>query len=99
MIEKFQNRRERIWEMQLQQLQAMWTVCFDLGWKVSFLDFVYWLRERSDVYETSVFLPEMINITNKIIYFRNVSMFKSIVEKFLPIYLEYLYTMTFSYNL
>ena len=48
------------------------------------------LTARSDVYESPYFLPELINVLNQLIHYRNVTFFNLFTTRFLPVYLKYL---------
>ena len=48
------------------------------------------LAARSDVYESPYFVPELINVLNQLIHYRNVTFFNLFTTRFLPVYLKYL---------
>lgn len=56
-------------------------------------NFVYWLSERSDVYEDDSFASELSKVLDRIIHFRNVNLFTKLSNYFLPVYLNYLCLM------
>lgn len=89
------KQRRRICARLLRQQQPILKVGCFIRRVITFLDFVYWLTQRSDAYEDIGFVTEFIAITHKIIHFRNVSLFLKIVEKFVPVYLNYLYEVAF----
>lgn len=89
------KQKRRICARQLLQQQPILKVGCFIRRVITFLDFVYWLTQRSDAYEDVGFVIEFIAITQKIIHFRNVPLFLKIVEKFVPIYLNYLYEVVF----
>lgn len=61
-------------------------------WRVTYvIDFVYWLRNRSDVYELDSFASELSNVLDRVIHFRNVYLFTALSSGFLPVYLRYLW--------
>ena len=63
-------------------------------WRVTYvLDFVYWLSERSDVYEDDSFASELSKVLDRIIHFRNVNLFTKLSNYFLPVYLNYLWVL------
>lgn len=48
------------------------------------------LQERSDVYQSPYFVPELIQVITQIFTYRNVPFFNGFVRTFLPVYLQYL---------
>lgn len=48
------------------------------------------LQERSDVFQSPSFVPELIQVITQIFTYRNVLFFNGFVRTFLPVYLQYL---------
>lgn len=48
------------------------------------------LKERSDVYQSPFFVPELIRVLTQVFTYRNVPLFNGFVCDFLPVYLQYL---------
>ena len=84
-------RKQNYW-ISLVLRWTIWIVALFSG--LSILDFFFWFLERSDVYESVVFPEAMVSILKRIIYYRNVPMFKKFVYEFSPIYLQYLYVIS-----
>ena len=47
--------------------------------------------ERNDVYQDEYFVSEMDHILRKVFYYRNLALFVPLMERFSPLYLNYLY--------
>lgn len=46
--------------------------------------------ERNDVYQDEYFVSEMDHILRKVFYYRNLALFIPLMERFSPLYLNYL---------
>ena len=58
------------------------------------VDFVSLLMERNDVYQDVFFVSEMDHILRKVFYYRNLTLFVPLMERFSPLYLNYLHGLT-----